>query len=94
MVQGQDAQTLATNRLMFLAVTRLLSIVGEAATRLFSERRKQLPQIPWRKIIGLRNVLIHLYDIVDNPTLWNILTADVPQLVSELEKLDLPEEAE
>jgi len=94
LVQGKDEKLLDDDRVLFLAVTRLLSIVGEAATRLSQQKRAELPQIAWRKIIGLRNILNHAYDLVDNPTLWNILQNDVPQLVAELDKLDLPEEAE
>ena len=93
-IQGLDERSLMEDRVRYLAVTRLLSIVGEAATRLSQEKRSELPHIPWRQIIGLRNILIHLYDAVDEPTLWQILTSDVPQLVEELKKLNLPEEAE
>ena len=93
-VDGQDESVLDEDRLLYLAVTRLLSIVGEAATRLSQQRRKQVSQISWRQIIGLRNVLMHAYDVIDNPTLWNILTKDLPQLIKKLEQLDLPKEAE
>ena len=93
LVQDRDESALDEDRMLFLAVTRLLMIVGEAATRLSMERRQELSQISWRQIIGLRHILVHGYDILDNPTLWTILTRDVPQLVAELEQLNLPPEA-
>jgi uncharacterized protein with HEPN domain len=93
LMQGRNESALDDDRLLFLAATRLLMIVGEAATRLSRECRVELPQISWRQIIGLRHILVHGYDILDNPTLWTILTRDVPQLVVELERLDLPFEA-
>jgi len=93
-VLGIDESTFSNDRLRYLAVTRLVSMVGEAATRLSQEKRKQLSQIPWRQIIAMRNVLIHLYHRIDDPALWKILMSDLPQLIEELDKLDLPEEAE
>jgi uncharacterized protein with HEPN domain len=74
-----------------LALVRLLEIVGEAATRVSEELRARHPQIAWRQIISLRNRLIHGYDAVDLDILWQILHEDVPQLVSDLEKLISPE---
>jgi len=93
-VQGMDEATFINDRLRYLAVTRLISIVGEAATRLSPEKREELPQIPWRQIIGFRNILIHLYHRVDDPTLWQVLMTDIPQLIEDLDRLNLPEEAE
>ncbi len=93
-VAGRDESELESDRLLYLAVTRLLTIIGEAATRVSADRRKELSQIPWRQMIGLRNILIHVYDMVDNPTLWIILTRDLPLLVDQLEPLVPPEETE
>jgi len=91
-IQGYTEQSLAEDRIRHLAVTRLLTIMGEAATRLSSERREKLSHIPWRQIIGLRNILIHMYHDIDDESLWQILTKDLPKLIQELEKLSLPEE--
>ncbi|NOY29342.1 MAG: DUF86 domain-containing protein [Planctomycetes bacterium] len=91
-IEGYTEQSLAEDRMRHLAVTRLLTIVGEAATRLSAERREELSYIPWRQIIGLRNILIHMYHDVDDAALWQILTKDLPKLVQELEKLGLPGE--
>ncbi len=93
LMQDRNETALDDDRTLFLSVTRLLMIVREAATRLTRDRRQELSQISWRQIIGLRNILVHGYDILDNPTLWTILTRDIPQLVIELELLNLPPEA-
>jgi uncharacterized protein with HEPN domain len=90
LMRGRDEQALDTDRTFFLAMTRLLMIVGEAATRLSKERREELSEIPWRQVIGLRHILVHGYDTLDNPTLWTIVTCDLPQLIKTLEKLQLP----
>lgn len=94
LVSGLDQQAFLADRIRYLAATRLISIVGEAATRISSERREQLPQIPWRQIIGFRNVLIHLYHRIEDAVLWQVLTSDLPALVNELDQLELPEVAE
>ena len=47
------------------AVYRRLELIGEAANRLPDEFRSQYHRIPWNKIIGMRNVLIHEYDSID-----------------------------
>jgi uncharacterized protein with HEPN domain len=47
------------------AVYRRLEVIGEAANRLPDEFRSQYPRIPWNKVVGMRNVLIHEYDSID-----------------------------
>ena len=68
-----------------LSLVRLLEIVGEAANRVPLEERPRYPQIPWPQLISLRNRLIHGYDNVDFDILWQIVTRDLPVLVSELD---------
>ena len=91
LVQNMSRDDLHANRVLSLALVRLLEIVGEAATRVSEELRAQHSQIAWRQIISLRNRLIHGYDAVDLDILWQILHEDVPQLVSDLERLISPE---
>jgi uncharacterized protein with HEPN domain len=61
--------------------------VGEAAARLSAETRDHSPQIPWPDIIGLRNRLIHGYDIVDFDILWDIVNDDLPPLIAQLREV-------
>jgi len=68
-----------------LALVRLLEIVGEAAGRISKQVCACHPEIPWPEIIGLRNRLVHGYDAVDYDILWQIITDDLPALVSMLE---------
>src|SRR5215467_11845935 len=91
LVQNTTRDDLHTNRVLSLALVRLLEIVGEAATRVSEELRARHPQIAWRQIISLRNRLIHSYDAVDLDILWQILHADVPLLITNLERLVSPE---
>ena len=84
LAKGRTRQDLDKDRLLNLSLVRLLEIVGEAAARLSSETRDLHPSIPWPDIIGLRNRLIHGYDIVDFDILWDIVNDDLPPLIVRL----------
>jgi uncharacterized protein with HEPN domain len=62
------------------AVIRQLEIVGEATKRLSADRKAQYPEVPWRRIAGLRDVLIHDYLGVDISTVWEITQQNLPEL--------------
>lgn len=62
------------------AVVRNLEIVGEAAKRLPPELRAQAPEIDWRKVAGLRDVLIHDYAAVDLEIVWDVVASRLPAL--------------
>ncbi len=84
LVAGRDRSDLDTDRVLSLALVRLLEIVGEAAARVSSEARARHPAIPWSEIVSLRNRLIHGYDAVDMDVLWSIVNTDLPALVRGL----------
>jgi len=69
------------------AVERQLDILGEATKRLSMDFREQHPQIPWRQIAGLRDVLIHRYDDVNPDILWETVAVAIPALLISLEGL-------
>jgi len=75
------------DRVLNLAVTRLLEVLGEAATRVSPDLRERYPGIPWQQIIGLRNRLIHAYDQVDLEILWEIVSEDLPPLSKKLDDI-------
>ena len=62
------------------AVYRRLEVIGEAANRLPEEFRNQYPLIPWNKIVGMRNVLIHDYDSIDLDLVWETIRRDINKL--------------
>lgn len=62
------------------AVIRQLEIIGEATKRISDLVRQQYPDIPWRQMAGLRDVLIHNYMGVDLNAVWEITQHDLPDL--------------
>lgn len=75
------------DRMMRDAVVRNLEIIGEAAKRLSQSLRNETPHIPWRKIAGLRDVVIHQYDYVDYNEVWNVVEDDLPGFLDSVRAL-------
>jgi uncharacterized protein with HEPN domain len=86
-VQGKSRSDLDQDRMLNLALTRLLEIIGEAANRVPDKVQDQYPELHWLQMIGLRNRLIHGYDSVDFDILWNIVIRDLPVLITKLEAI-------
>ena len=61
--------------------------IGELANRLSDEMKESSKNIPWRAIIGMRNLHAHDYENVDLEIVWNTLLEDIPVLKKDLEKL-------
>lgn len=70
-----------------LALVRLLEIIGEAARAVSTGSRREHPQIPWREIAGTRDRLIHGYYDIDFDVVWQIVSGDIPPLVTAIEDI-------
>jgi uncharacterized protein with HEPN domain len=79
-LQGCTRTDFFSSDLIYSASACKLTIVGEAAARISTEMKDRHPQIEWRKVIGLRNFLVHQYFGVDLAMVWEVATADVPPL--------------
>jgi len=76
-------------------VIRNLEVIGEAAKRIPNEFRATYPQVPWRSLAALRDVLIHQYEGVSLPEVWNVVESELPGLKKALlALLPPPEELE
>lgn len=73
------------------AVVRRIEIIGEAARRVSQEARDRHPQIPWREMTSMRNLVIHEYDVVDINQVWDTIQNKLPPLIEELNKIVPPE---
>ena len=84
MAEDRTRADLDSNRMLELALVRLIEIVGEAAARVSEAGKTRIPLIPWRQVVGMRNRLIHGYDAVDRDVLWDTLHDDLPPLIEQL----------
>lgn len=67
------------------AVIRRLEIIGEAARSVSDDFRQSHPEVPWREVADLRNVLIHEYSGIDIKRIWKIVIQDLPILKKQIE---------
>jgi len=85
--KGMDKETFLKDIKTQSAILHQLMVIGEAVKRLSQDFRIHYPEIPWELIAGMRDKLIHGYDIVDLDEVWKTADADVPNLLSFIEPL-------
>lgn len=93
-IKGKNYDDFKNNRMMQDAVIREIEIIGEATKNLPLGFRNKYPEIPWRKMAGMRDKLIHGYFGVDLGAVWDTATKDIPLLKKELFELHIEEEKE
>lgn len=86
-VEGMDEAAFDRDRRTRGAVIYEILIIGEAVKKLSPEFRAAHPEIPWKKMAGMRDVLIHDYRDVDVPNVWAAVTESIPALIVALEPL-------
>jgi uncharacterized protein with HEPN domain len=72
------------------AVIRRFIVIGEAARRISPETRSRYPQLPWSEMVSMRNLVVHDYDDIDLPILWDTANQDLPKLIAMLEEIGVP----
>lgn len=91
--QTSQAQ-FADDDLTSSAVLQKLLIIGEAATRLSDDFKSKTREVPWREIVGFRNIAVHAYFAVDWEMVWRTAIQDAPMLrekIADILKRDFPE---
>jgi len=71
----------------FDAIVRNLEVIGEAVKRVPDDARTSYPEVDWRRISGLRDILAHAYFGLDPYTLWTIVDKKVPVLVKQVRQI-------
>jgi uncharacterized protein with HEPN domain len=79
-----DSEAFAADRKTVNAVVRSLEIMGEAAKRMPDEVRRRFARIPWKRMAGMRDKLIHEYSGVDLEIVWAVVTEELPPLMPEI----------
>jgi uncharacterized protein with HEPN domain len=87
MLGDNSLDDLQANRVLQLALTQLIQIVGEAATRVPEQVRTTMPQIPWSQAVGMRHRLVHGYDLIDFEVLFDTIRDSLPPLIQQLKQV-------
>lgn len=83
---GMDIVVFCKDEKTYDAVVRNLEIIGEAAKNIPDGFRSLTPEVDWRKVAGLRDILAHAYFGIDDDILWDIIEHKVPQLLAVIRK--------
>ena len=78
------------DRMLRGAVERNIEIIGEAARHISEAFQQAHPEIPWKSVVGQRNILAHEYGEVKHERIWAVATGRIPELIGNLEKLTPP----
>jgi len=85
--EGKSFEDYHQDKKMRLAIERLIEIIGQAAKEISEDMRRVYPDLPWRKIVGLRNVLAHEYGEVKDAKIYLVTVKDLPKLIDQLKKI-------
>jgi len=84
-VAGLDFEQFAESEVISITVVHYLQDIGEAARHLAPETRRETPAVPWRSLIGMRNIIVHRYWDRDHGRVWAAATVHVPTLIEVME---------
>ena len=85
----QGREDFVRNPILQEAVARQLEVIGEASKALSDEIRSKHHEIPWKGMAGLRDILIHDYDVIDVEEVWRVVVEDLPQLRKKLASISI-----
>lgn len=82
---GVNKEAFLENHQLQDAVLRRFEVIGEAAKQISEETRNKYPNVPWKRMAGLRDVLIHQYFVVSLIRVWNIIEKDLDEIIGLME---------
>jgi len=86
-VEGVEYDDFVKDRKTVYAVTRAIEIIGEAVKKIPDTVKNRYPKVPWKRMAGMRDKLIHEYFGVDLRRVWNTVKKDIPNLKPLFEKI-------
>jgi len=85
--KGLTKEELMSNRLKRDAIVRNVEIIGEAVKNISKNIKEKYPKVEWRKIAGIRDVMIHAYFGIDMEKVWNVIKEDLPKLKKQIQNI-------
>lgn len=93
-VEGMSFEELEEDRRTQYALQRAFEIIGEATKQIEDSVREQYPNVPWRKMAGMRDMIVHEYFAVNLEVVWETVYEDLPRVYPKLQEIceELPDE--
>jgi uncharacterized protein with HEPN domain len=85
--KGTSYKAFSNNKMMKLAVVRLIEIIGEASTSLSDELKDEYIDIEWPVLKGIRNIVVHEYFGINYTIIWSSIQKDIPPLKIKLQNI-------
>jgi len=85
--EGVDEATFIRSARLQDMIVRRIEIIGEAVKNLPHDLKKEHPEIPWRDIAGLRDIVVHQYFGLDLELIWDVVKKDMPELKPKILKI-------
>jgi uncharacterized protein with HEPN domain len=86
-VEGYTEDEFVSDKKTFNSSIRMFEVIGEATKKISTELKNDHPAIEWKKMAGLRDILIHDYEGVNLNALWQIIRVNIPELKTQIQKL-------
>ena len=86
-LRGIPKQDFDEDESLRLSIRHLIQTIGEAARHLSQDTRDAHPEIPWSKILGMRNRIVHDYIDIDDDIVWQTAMQGIPELINALEPI-------
>ena len=81
---GRGRQAFVADELIQTYIVHNLQILGEAAAKIPAEQQREYPELPWPKMVGMRNVLVHNYFNIDLDIVWQVVESELPALQEKI----------
>lgn len=84
--EGLDFKKFSQDRMIQDSIIRRLEIIGEASNRVPPETKDRLSEVPWKKMLGMRNIIVHDYMGVDLDKVWEVVDKDITPLKKQIQE--------
>jgi uncharacterized protein with HEPN domain len=84
-LDGRQQADLLADEILAAALTQKIIVIGEAAGAVTTTTRDRLPHVPWRLMVGMRNIVVHAYWEIDRTELWRTVKEDLPAMIEALD---------